>query len=289
MRFFKLALAVILLLSSVDSQAARYRQHNNGYFNPQKFASLVVDTDSGNVIHKENASATRYPASLTKLMTLYLTFEALQKKQLTMETRVMASRHAASQPRTNIALRPGETVTVKTLIDSLVVVSANDSAVVLAERIGKTESGFARIMTQRAHQLGMNNTNFVNASGLHNSRQVTTATDMAKMMMALKRDFPQYFHLLSQNKFSYKGICYKPHSSLMVNYAGVKAGKTGYVTASGFNLVLNAEKSGGDVVAVVMGGKTAMSRDNYMRSLLDKSFQHLSFARKSAVNSYASN
>jgi len=291
MNLFKFLFVVALLFSSAEAQSARQQnKNNNGYFNPQRFASLVVDVSSGSIIHKENADKIRHPASLTKLMTLYLAFEGLKKGQFSMDSYVTASHHAASQPRTSIALKAGERVSVKTLIDSLVVVSANDSAVVVAEKIGGSEAGFARIMTERAHQLGMRNTTFKNASGLHHPQQVTTATDMAKLLLALKRDFPQYYHMLSLNKFSYRGVPYKAHSKLFTEYSGIKAGKTGYIAASGFNLALNASKNGEDVVAVVMGGKTANSRDNYMRSLLDKNFINLAMAKRNARGTaYASN
>ncbi len=255
-----------LVLTTADANAARGNA---------KYASLVVDADSGTILHNEYGEGIRHPASLTKLMTLYLSFEALKNHKMNLNETVWVSRHAASQPRMSLALKTGDKITVKNLIDSVVVVSANDSAVVLAERLGKTENNFARMMTQRARQLGMKNTTFMNASGLHNPRQVTTAIDMAKMLMALKRDFPQYYPMLSKNFFAYKGVEYGAHSSLLKNYQYTKAGKTGFVNASGFNLVLNAEKNGNDLVGVVLGGRTAATRDNFMKNLLERNFNKL--------------
>lgn len=236
----------------------------------RKDAALVIDADSGKVLYQSYANSKRHPASLTKLMTLYLTFDALKKGTIQLSDTVTVSKNAASQPRMNIALKTNDSISIQTLISSLVVVSANDSAVVLAEKIGKTEYSFAKLMTTRAHELGMKNTTFKNASGLHSPSQVTTANDMAKLMMALKRDFPEYYSMLSELKFSYKGIEYFSHTNVMKNYKGVKAAKTGYIRASGFNLIVGAEKGKKNIVAVVMGGVTAKARDNQMVQLLNK-------------------
>ncbi len=282
-----------LLTSAFGAEAAQQKNRSkNGYFDPNRFAALVVDADTGTIIHNEHAHKVRHPASLTKLMTIYLTFEALKQKKINLDTVVTTSANAARQPRINIALKNGEKVSVRNLIDSLAVVSANDSAVVLAEKLGGTEAKFAQIMTERARQLGMKSTTFKNASGLPNPAQVTTAADMAKLMMALKRDFPEYYPLMQKNKFTYKGVPYKSHSSILREYAGVKAGKTGFVNASGFNLVINAQKGQENLVAVVLGGRTAMSRDNYMRGLLDRNFQKLYAYKRSntpTARAYAQN
>lgn len=240
---------------------------------PQKYAFLVIDTTSGTVLEQVNADKPRYPASLTKLMTIYLTFEALKYKKINFSSSLTASKHASAQQSMKLSLEPGEHITVHNLIKSLVVVSANDSAVVLAEKIGGSEKNFARLMTLKAQQLGMKNTNFANASGLYNPRQVTTARDMAKLMMAIRRDFPQYYHLLSLKNFSYKGVQYGAHTRLIKNYKWAKAAKTGFISQSGFNLVLNAKKNNKNLVAVVMGGRTAQRRDSFMKALLDKSFR----------------
>ncbi len=263
----------ISLCAFPASWAAKYCSYNHN-FNPQQYACVVVESSSGSIkiLQTENANKKRYPASLTKLMTLYLTFEALHKNKINLNSNLTASSHASVQQSMKIYLNPGEKISVRTLINSLVVASANDSAVVLAEKLGGSEKKFASMMTQKAHQLGMWNTHFTNASGLYNSRQVTTAMDMAKLMIAIKRDFPQYYSMLAWTHFSYKGINYGPHTELMRGYKWAKAAKTGFIAQSGFNLVLNAKKNNENLVAVVMGGPSAKSRDNFMRALLENSF-----------------
>lgn len=263
----------LLGVAPLESQAAAFCSSKDN-FNPQQYACVVVETHSGSlsVLHKENADQLRYPASLTKLMTLYLTFSALQNHKFRFDTYLTASRHAAAQPSMRIDLNPGDKISVKSLVNSVVVVSANDSAVVLAEKLGGTEKNFARLMTQKARQLGMTRTHFANASGLYNSTQVTTAMDIAKLMVAIKHDFPQYYHLLSLTHFSYKGVQYGSHTRLMKSYKWAKAAKTGFISQSGFNLVLNANKNNENLVAVIMGGSSAKSRDDFMRILLDSSF-----------------
>lgn len=271
--FLSILLAVLLLINPADSFASKRKKiYDNSPFSPNKYAALVVDSNTGTILHKANADKIRYPASLTKLMTLYLTFDALQRHKLRYDDYLTASKHAALQPKMGLGLKAGSRISVKNLISSLVVVSANDSAVVLAEKIAGSEKNFAKMMNQKAKQIGMKDTNFVNASGLHNPKQITTAIDMAKLMLAIKRDFPGYYGLLSQNQFAYKGTPYKAHSKLMTQYSGFVAGKTGYVKQSGFNLVMNAEKDDKDLIAVVMGGRTAKIRDDYMENLLDKNF-----------------
>lgn len=262
-----------LLLIPMGSQAATYCSSNEAV-NPQNYACLVVETRPGSIsiLRKENAELLRYPASLTKLMTLYLTFSAIRDHKIGFDSYVTASSHAAAQPSMKLALNRGDKISVKSLVDSLVVVSANDSAVALAEKLGGTEKNFAQMMTKKARQLGMQRTHFTNASGLYNARQVTTAMDMAKLMIAIKRDFPQYYHILSLTHFQYRGVAYGSHTRLMKNYKWAKAAKTGFVSQSGFNLVLNAKKNNENLVAVVMGGATAKSRDDFMRTLLDSSF-----------------
>ena len=263
----------LLLVWPLASQAAASCLSQD-HFNPQQYACLVVETRAGSlsVLHKENADQPRYPASLAKLMTLYLTFSALQNHKLRFDTYLTTSRHAAAQPSMRIDLNPGDKISVKSLVDSIVVVSANDSAVVLAEKLGGTEKNFARLMTKKAKQLGMTRTYFANASGLYNSKQVTTAMDIAKLMVAIKHDFPQYYHVLSLTHFSYKRVEYGSHTRLMKSYKWAKAAKTGFISQSGFNLVLNAKKNNENLVAVIMGGNTAKSRDDFMQILLDNSF-----------------
>lgn len=237
-----------------------------------KYAALVVNAETGAILHQRNASAQRYPASLTKMMTLYLTFDALEKGQLKMNTYLRASDRAASQPPLGLDMREGQQISVRDAINALVVKSANDVAVVLAEGVGGSEWQFARMMTAKARELGMSNTTFMNASGLHNPQQVTTAVDLAKLAIALQRDFPQYYPMMSTLRFTYKGVKYETHNRVTKNYPGATGGKTGYVNASGFNLVTTAKRGGTNLVGVVLGGVTYKKRDVQMVSLLNNAF-----------------
>ncbi len=237
-----------------------------------RYAAIVLDTGTGEVLYQDHADSQRYPASLTKMMTMYLLFEAIERGDLSLKTKLVASKRAAQMPATNLALRPGATITVEQAIGALVIRSANDVAVVVAEALGGTESQFAQMMTRRAHQLGMANTTFRNASGLPNSGQKTTARDLATLAGALMRDFPQYYHFFSLTSFKYNGKTYKTHNRLMLNYAGADGLKTGYINASGFNLATSAVRDGRRLLAIVLGGKTARSRDAHMADLLDRGF-----------------
>lgn len=248
-----------------------------------RYAALVVDASTGKVLYQKNAGSLRYPASLTKMMTLYLTFDALRSGYLKTNSSLPVSAKAAAQPQTNISLKPGDRLQVKEAIESLVVRSANDVAVVLAEAIGKTEWNFALMMTQKARELGMKNTIFRNPSGLPDAAQHTTAYDMARLAIALRRDFPDYYHYFRTSEFTYKGTRYTGHNRVMARYNGVDGIKTGYIRASGFNLVTSARKDGMNLVAVVMGGKTAQARDDEMISLLDRSFAELANQRRNNV------
>lgn len=256
------------------AKRARHHGRHAAFARPQP-ASIVIDADTGKVLEAENADAPRYPASLTKMMTLYLTFEALHKGKLKLDETIPVSEHGASQPQTNIALQPGDRLAVKDAILSIVVRSANDAAVTLGEAMGGTESGFARKMTQKAKALGMKNTVFFNASGLPEPRQHTTARDMAILGLALKRDFPQYYPFFKTESFSYHGITYPTHNHVMMRYDGVDGIKTGYIRASGFNLVTSARRDGHNLVGVVLGGQSWRARDDKMIALLDKNFNRL--------------
>ena len=238
-------------------------------------ASFIIDADTGKILQSDNPDATHYPASLTKMMTLYLTFEALKKNTMTLNTPIAISSHAAGQPQTNIALTPGDTIAVKDAILSIVVRSANDSAVALGEHLGGTETDFAVKMTAKARQLGMKNTVFRNASGLPEPAQHTTARDMATLGLALRRDFPQYFPFFKTESFSYNGKTYITHNHVMMRYDGVDGIKTGFIRASGFNLVTSVNRDGHRLVAVVLGGGTWKSRDDKMIALLDTTFTQL--------------
>jgi D-alanyl-D-alanine carboxypeptidase len=262
------------LLASAKVTRNNYAKQNIG--SNERYAALVVDANSGLVLHQENAGKLRYPASLTKMMTLYLTFEALQNNQLSMDSKIAVSPFAASRPRMNMGLRAGEQISVRDAVLSLIVRSANDTAVVLAEAISGNEAAFARKMTERAQNLGMTNTVFRNASGLPDNAQRTTAFDLARLAIALRRDFPEYYPLFSRTSFTYKGRVWAGHNRLTSNYPGADGLKTGFVNASGFNLVTSAKRGNTKLIGVVMGGNTARSRDNRMVALLDRYFQKVS-------------
>ncbi|HEU5046236.1 MAG TPA: D-alanyl-D-alanine carboxypeptidase family protein [Rickettsiales bacterium] len=261
-----------------SSKHHHHHHHKKAYhavYKAPHVATIVVDADSNQVLESESADALHYPASLTKMMTLYLTFDALKHNKLSLDQDIIVSRHAAGMPATNIALSPGEHLKVKDAILSIVVNSANDSATALGETIGGTESDFAQKMTRKAAELGMKNTVFQNASGLPNPRQHTTARDMAMLGLALKRDFPQYFPFFKTESFTFRGNTYVTHNHVMMRYAGVDGIKTGFIRASGFNLVTSVNRDGHHLVAVVLGGSTWRSRDDRMIALLDRTFNHL--------------
>jgi len=237
-----------------------------------RYAALVVDAQTGRVLHEANANELRYPASLTKAMTLYMTFEAIEQGRLRMDQRLPVSGSAAAQPPTKLGLKEGDTVPVRDLIYSLITKSANDAAVVLAEGLGGDEDVFAQRMTRRAHQLGMKSTTFRNASGLPDDGQVSTASDLAILAMAMMRDFPTYYPLFSMQESSYAGRVHTNHNRMLGWYAGAEGLKTGYINASGFNLLLVAKRDGRRLVGVVMGGRTAQSRDTHMGELMDRGF-----------------
>src|SRR5690625_1045083 len=238
-----------------------------------RYASIVVDYATGEVVHSSNADARRYPASLTKMMTLYLLFEALERGTVSPDQNFVVSPHAASMPPSNLGLRAGSTIKASETIQPLIVRSANDVAAVVGEALAGTESAFARKMTEKARQLGMNSTTFRNASGLPNSGQVTTARDMATLATRMMEDFPQYYHYFSGQSFTYRGQTHTSHNRLLRSYAGADGLKTGYIRASGFNVATSAVRDGRRLISVVMGGRTAQSRDAHMADLLDRGFR----------------
>ena len=235
----------------------------------EKSASIVVDGSTGAVLYQASADLPRVPASLTKMMTLYLTFEALKSGRITKTTLLPVSAHAASQAPSKLGLKPGQTIDVDTAIKAIVVKSANDVAVVLAEYLGGTEDQFAAQMTAKARQLGMRGTNFHNASGLPDPQQITTARDMALLGMSLRKHYPgQYYYFVTQD-FVYNGKLIRAHNRVLAQLNGADGIKTGYVRASGFNIVTSISDNGRQLVAVVMGGETARSRDAQVVSLVN--------------------
>ena len=237
-----------------------------------KHASIVIDAETGEVLHASHADDHNYPASLTKMMTLYLAFEALEQGRIKLDTRFSVSKHAAAQAPSKLGLHPGETIAVKDIILALVTKSANDAAVVMAEGLAGSETAFAERMTQQARALGMTSTTYRNASGLPNSDQVTTARDVAKLSQALLKRFPQYYKYFSTEDFAYKGVVYHNHNRLMEGFDGMDGIKTGFIRASGFNLAASAVRNHRRLIGVVMGGQSARSRDTHMAELLEDAF-----------------
>ncbi len=233
-------------------------------------AYFIMDAKTGTVLASSNADDLNHPASLTKMMTLYMTFEAIHRGKLSWNTRIPVSRFASAKPPTKLGLKPGGTVTVREAVDGMIIKSANDAATAMAEALGGSESGFARMMTQKARELGMRRTTFLNASGLPNMQQWTTARDMSTLAVALINNYPQEYRLFSQTSFNYRGHYVRGHNNLMYRYEGMDGIKTGYTNASGFNLVSAVRQGNRRVIGVVMGGATARGRDALMASLLDR-------------------
>ena len=250
-----LALSVVTVLSAAPARAGDY-------------AGIVIDANSGRTLYEASADSARYPASLTKMMTLYMVFEALDAGRIRKDTRVPFSAHAAAQPPTKIGVRAGNSVTVETVIYSLVTKSANDAAAAVGELLGGTESGFARQMTAKARQLGMSNTTFQNASGLPDPNQKTTARDMAILGIALREHFPHHYDYFSTSSYTLGKTRMPNHNRLLGRVKGVDGIKTGYIRASGFNLVSSVKTDGRSIVAVVIGGNTGASRDQQMIKLI---------------------
>lgn len=240
-----------------------------------KYAAYVVHADSGDVLFDRYSNGQRYPASLTKMMTLYLLFEELEAGRLTMDSKIKVSAHAAGQPPSKLGLTSGSTITVETAIQALVVKSANDVAAAVAEEIAGSEWRFAQNMTTKARSIGMSRTTFKNASGLPNSRQVTTAKDMATLGRRLMQDFPQYFHYFSIQSFAWDGRTYRTHNALVRTFEGADGLKTGYTRASGFNLATSATRDGNQLIGVVLGGRSSATRDAHMRTILNTAFSQI--------------
>jgi D-alanyl-D-alanine carboxypeptidase len=236
-------------------------------------ASIVVDARTGEIISASNADTLSYPASLTKMMTMYLLFEALEDGRVKLGDQITFSKFAAGQSATNLNVDAGDQISVETAILALVVRSANDVATAVAEHLGGTEAGFARLMTAKAQSLGMPRTTFRNAHGLPDPKQKTTARDLATLSIALIRDFPRYYGYFSKTKFKYHGVNYAGHNRLLKSYKGYDGIKTGYIRASGFNLASSAERDGRRLVVVVLGGSSPSTRDRRVADLLTDGFR----------------
>jgi D-alanyl-D-alanine carboxypeptidase len=240
--------------------------HAEDYSPP--YSSIMVDGNSGTVLQESHPDALRHPASLTKVMTLYLLFERLDAGKIKLDTPLKVSEHASEQAPTKLDLKPGQTITVENAIKGIVTKSANDAAVVVAENLGGDEDAFAKLMTQKAHALGMTRTTYVNASGLPDDDQLTTARDQALLGRAIQDRFPRYYKYFSTASFVYHGEAIRNHNHLLGAVEGVDGIKTGFTRASGFNLLTSVHRDGRYVVAVVMGGPSASDRDDRMRELI---------------------
>ena len=240
-----------------------------------KYASYVVDADTGEALAGLNEETRNYPASLTKMMTLYLMFDRLKSKKWTLASKLDVSRRAARQPASRLGLRAGTTITVEQAILALVTKSANDVATVVAENISGRERNFALKMTAKARSLGMSKTTFRNASGLPHRAQLSTAKDMSILARSLLRDFPEFYHYFSTASFTFNGVTHSNHNKLLKTYPGTDGFKTGYIRASGFNLVASATRDGRRIIGVVFGGRSSSHRNRHMAKLLDKGFDAL--------------
>lgn len=241
-----------------------------------KYGSIVIDAQTGAVLHQDAADVQTPPASLTKIMTLYMLFEALEKRKIHAQQKFRVSKHASHQAPTKLHLKTGDFIRVKDAILALMTHSANDAAVAVAEALGGTEANFARLMTKKARQLGMRNTAFHNASGLPHKHQRTTARDMATLSRALYYHFPLYYRYFNTKLFTFRGRQYKNHNHLLGKVQGVDGIKTGFTCASGFNLAASATRGGRRLIGVVLGGKTGQWRDKHMTELLNTVFESAS-------------
>jgi D-alanyl-D-alanine carboxypeptidase len=281
--FGLVTVATAVLVTSDNAEARHYRHHRqyaharhhqeaSESYSPQ-FSSIIVDGNSGATLSANNPDASRHPASLTKIMTLYLLFERLDAGKMKLDTEMEVSEHASEQAPTKLGLRPGQTIRVEDAIKGLVTRSANDAAVVIAEAIGGDEDDFAKLMTRKAHALGMSRTTYRNASGLPNDEQITTARDQSTLGRAIQDRFPRYYRYFSTMAFNYHGQSIRNHNHLLGNVEGVDGIKTGYTRASGFNLVTSMHRGNRFLVGVVMGGRSGGSRDAIMRNLLAENLE----------------
>ncbi len=238
-----------------------------------KYASIIVDADTLEILHARQIDGLRYPASLTKMMTLYLVFDALERGEISLNEPLSVSARAMNAAPVKLGLKRGQTITTDQAITALTVVSANDAAVVLAERLGGTMPEFARLMTAKAKALGMQRTVFRNANGLPDPGQFTTARDMAKLASALLRNHAKYYHYFGQRRFNWHGRTYRNHNTLLGKVEGVDGFKTGYTNASGYNLVISAKRHGHRLIAVVLGGASGRARDQHMADLIERGFK----------------
>ena len=254
-----------------------------------KYAAMLVNAQTGEILYARQADAPRFPASITKVLTLYLAFEQLAKGNMRSDDLVMISRHAATQAPSKLGLRVGATIPLKTAIDVIATKSANDIAVALAEHIAGSESAFATQMTTTARRLGMMSSQFVNATGLPDARQLTTARDIATLSRAIVRDFPQFYRVFSQVSVDYEGHAIENHNHLLTTLPGVDGIKTGFTTAAGFTLAASKAENGTRLIAVVLGGPSRLARDGNVTNLLDTGFYVLGQRARGEYTTVAAN
>ena len=260
-------IASVVLGTVCSAQAATRKRPQVGGYSPPT-AAIVVDAKTGKVLYAENPDAPRHPASITKVMTLYLLFEQLDRGKMTLSTELKVSAHAQRQAPSKLGVSAGDTITVEDAIKALVTRSANDVAAVIAENIGGSEDNFAQLMTRKARAIGMSHTVYKNASGLPDPGQITTARDLATLGRAVQSRFPKYYPYFATRSFNYEGEVIGNHNHLLGRIEGVDGIKTGFTRTSGFNLLTSAKLDGHHVVGVVMGGRTGPSRDNTMARLV---------------------
>src|SRR5712675_2137108 len=284
-----------IAFTSDSAEARRYHRHrhyahhhshhsddDSDSYSPQ-FSSIIVDANSGATLASTSPDSLRHPASLTKIMTLYLLFERLDAGKMKLDTEMDVSEHASEQAPTKLGLKPGQTIKVEDAIKGLVTRSANDAAVVIAETIAGDEDDFAKLMTRKARALGMTKTVYRNASGLPNDEQITTARDQATLGRAIQDRFPRYYRYFSTTSFAYRGQSIRNHNRLLGNVEGVDGIKTGYTRASGFNLVTSMRRGNRHLVGVVLGGRSGGSRDTIMRGLLAENLEKAATKRTVAA------
>src|SRR3954463_10768074 len=276
-----------ILISSESAEARRYKHRRYHHvvresYSPQ-FSSIIVDGNSGAVLSSNNPDGIRRPASLTKIMTLYLLFERLDAGKMKLDTEMEVSEHASEQAPTKLGLKPGQTLKVEDAIKGLVTRSANDAAVVIAEAIAGDEDEFAKLMTRKARALGMSKTTYRNASGLPNDEQLTTARDQATLGRAIQDRYPRYYRYFATPVFNYRGQSIRNHNRLLGNVEGIDGIKTGYTRASGFNLVSSMRRGNRHLVGVVLGGRSGGSRDATMRNLLAENLEKAATKRTVAA------
>ena len=260
---------VFVLTNNADARRSHRARGDAGESYQPSYSSIVVDVNSGAVMQATNADSPRHPASLTKIMTLYLLFERLEQGKLKLNTELPVSAHASSQAPSKLGLKPGETIRVETAIRAIVTKSANDVAVIVAEALGGDEPSFAKLMTAKARALGMTQTIYRNASGLPEDQQITTARDQAVLGRAIQDRFPNYYTYFATRTFDFRGKSIRNHNHLLGVVDGVDGIKTGYIHDSGFNIITSVRRANHHLVAVVFGGRTADARDARVRSLID--------------------